>query len=80
MPAFWNLVRFHGDGGGRAELRAAVVVCAGGGACAGGEQSGLSDFILAVVEQDVGGVGLQEKTQLCYLCSVESVVCVICIV
>lgn len=67
-----NLVRFHGHVGGGARLR--VVVFAGsdvigglgggGGTCAGGGQSGLSDLVLSMVEQDVGSVGLKTTEQL----------------
>lgn len=61
-------VRFHGDVGGGAQL--CVLIFAGGdvvgglggggGARVGGGQSGFSDLVLSLVEQDVGRVGLND--------------------
>lgn len=63
-------VRLHGDVGGRGPQFGAVVSAGGdvvgelgcgGGACVGAGQSGLSDLVLSLVEQDVGGAGLEER-------------------
>lgn len=63
-------VRFHGDVGGALPrlrlLEGSHVVgeVGGGGAVVGGGQSGLPDFVLAVVKQDVGGIRLQQTTNV----------------
>lgn len=63
-----TLVCFHGDVGGGAQL--CVIILAGsdvvgglgggGGACVGRRQSGFSDLVLSMVEQNVGGVCLRD--------------------
>lgn len=67
-----QLVRFHGDiGGGAAKLCFVIFagsdvvggLSGGGGAFVGGRQSGFSDLVLSMVEQDVGSVGLRERRQ-----------------
>lgn len=59
-------VRLHGDVWGAAQVDVLVfaggdVVGGVGGACVGGGQSGFSDLVLSLVEQDVGGVGLRDR-------------------
>lgn len=63
-------VRLHGDVGGRGPRVGAVVSAGGdvvgelgggGGACVGGGQGGLAYLVLSLVEQDVGGAGLQGR-------------------
>lgn len=63
-------VRLHGDVGGRGPQFCAVVSAGGdvvgelgcgGGAGVGGGQGGLSNLVLSLIEQDVGGAGLEER-------------------
>lgn len=62
-------VRFHGDVGGGAQLcvvaggDVVVGLGGGGGACVGGGQRGFSDLVLSLVEQNVGGAGLDTGQQ-----------------
>lgn len=63
-------VRLHGDVGGHGPQLGAVISAGshavgqlgrGGGACVGAGQSGLADLVLSLVEEDVGGAGLEDR-------------------
>lgn len=64
-------VGFCGDVRGGAHLYVLILAggdvigCLGGGgeACFGGRQSGFSDLVLSLIEQDVGRVGLNDTRQ-----------------